>query len=465
MTDSVRFPGKWWLPGNEANPVAGVLEISPDGSSQLEVYDEFLNETFVDIIHGHASGKRVTLVNASRRSGKKTIGQAWTTAEQISASLTFIGVHMDSERDEIFSEAVVEISCLTSWVGSSIMTYGLEFDEEKKVKRQLLEAGSPKDLTVSVESWQQDLDFLWRINTQPPAGYTYGIDSHFKETVQLRVRSRKPSSWNSFNDAIRNIQNLVTLASQQGCSVRNRRLGIVLDDRKKWPVNVHYSSSSEWVDAPVERHKFLFQLFDLGEDLTAALNSWFSLGESIGLPLDVLFSLEYSPPAYYENEIFNVASVAEGFHGALFPKSRQIPKAVHSEVVKIASEVFKDHPAESFVTGALAYNRPFLNDRLLQLATIPDAEAVEALLTNVDQWAKWLKDARNAVGHLNTGELERKIPDDARYRLAYVSKALLHLVLVAKLGISADVQRRAVRDLYGYSAREFGKAVTAAMGT
>lgn len=85
--------------------------------------------------------------------------------------------------------------------------------------------------------------------------------------------------------------------------------------------------------------------------------------------------------------------------------------------------------------------------------------AVDDLLGDRDTWAKWLSRARNSIGHLNTGELEKNVPEDARYRLTYVTKALLHLVLMQQLGIGSSYQRKAVNDNWGYSAREFKASV------
>jgi hypothetical protein len=75
-----------------------------------------------------------------------------------------------------------------------------------------------------------------------------------------------------------------------------------------------------------------------------------------------------------------------------------------------------------------------------------------------------LRDARNAVGHVNTGQLQEKIPEKALYRLQYITRALLHLVLINQLGISAEIQRRLVHEqhIWGFSAAQFREAVTEA---
>jgi hypothetical protein len=56
-------------------------------------------------------------------------------------------------------------------------------------------------------------------------------------------------------------------------------------------------------------------------------------------------------------------------------------------------------------------------------------------------WAKWLWSARNAIGHLNTDELQAKVPED--------------LVILNELGMSPEVQRRLVSEEWSYSATAF----------
>lgn len=464
MTSGVRYPGKWWRPEREEKRVGGVLEISPDGTAELEVFDGLLEDDSLDILHGQAAGKDITLVNTFRRTGSTVMGQAYTVTETISASIVFVGAHLRTELDEIFSEATVEIECLTSWVNASGISFSMFFKDEdfKQVKSQKLEAALPDSVTISRPEWEQLIELQWSMRIQNEALFTWGKDAYFKETVILSVKNPEPASWNSFNDKISSVQNLLTLATRRGCAVRNRKL-IVVEDGQRWPVEVHFSRSSEWVDEKIEPRKFLFNLDGIGDDPAAAFDKWFTLEKQIGLAMDVLFSLYHSPPTYLENELFNIASAAEGFHAGLFPNTKQLDEDLHADIVSLAKSSFRDHPGRNFVLQAVNANRPGLKQRLLELASVPDAEAVKGLLGDVDTWAKWLVKARNAVGHMKSGELEKKVPENARYRLPYVSRALLNLVLMQELGISAELQRRAVDDLYSYSARQFKKAVTAAI--
>lgn len=440
--------------------MGGVLEVSPSGAAELEVFDELVGDDFIDILHGKAAGKEVTLVNAHRRTGSIVFGQAHTTTEKISASLVFVGVHMNSEEDEIFTEAVVEIECLTAWTRQSGISFSMEF-EDKQVTSQKLEARLPEKVRASGEGWEHSIEFQWNMKSQRGEHYTYGKDAYFKEFVSLTVQADAPARWNSFNKTISSIQNLVTLAAQRGCALRGRQLVVRSEDGHRWPVDVYFSKSSQWTDEKVDFRKFLFSLNSLGDNLADGLERWFRAESEIGLGMDVLFSLDHTPPTYLENEIFNIASASEGFHAGLFPKSRQLAPALHKEIVGIVKDSFEGHAGRDFVVQSVSRNDPGLKQRFLELASVPDDEAVKNLLGDVDTWAKWLSRARNAIGHMNTGRFEKDVPEDARYRLPYVSRALLHLVLMEKLGISPELQQRAVKDLYEYSARQFKKAVEA----
>jgi hypothetical protein len=61
---------------------------------------------------------------------------------------------------------------------------------------------------------------------------------------------------------------------------------------------------------------------------------------------------------------------------------------------------------------------------------------------------------------LNTGELERRLQlEEARFRLQYITRALLHLIILAELGLSGEGQRQVVFEKWRYAAEKFREAV------
>jgi ApeA N-terminal domain 1 len=206
----------------------------------------------------------------------------------------------------------------------------------------------------------------------------------------------------------------------------------------------------------------------------------------------VLLGLDYQPIGYYELRLFNAAAAGEGLHAGLYPNSTAVDPAARNALKKTVSRLVKglgkqaskqvDNALQSvgkplrekvlgmlkgiadvnqreWLMNQLGENRPGLNERYKTLAETADSEAADALLTRVDIWAAWLRDARNAVGHVNTGQLQAKIPEKALYRMVYITRALLHLVLIDQLGISGEIQRGVVQKLWGYSATRFRDAI------
>ena len=102
-------------------------------------------------------------------------------------------------------------------------------------------------------------------------------------------------------------------------------------------------------------------------------------------------------------------------------------------------------------------NNPTYNERMLELASIPDAEAVDRLLTDRAEWAQRLKNARNNLAHANDVSAQDTDAASALWLLE-VTYALLCLVAMAKLGLSPEVQRRALDNTkIIFAAHEFKK--------
>ena len=99
------------------------------------------------------------------------------------------------------------------------------------------------------------------------------------------------------------------------------------------------------------------------------------------------------------------------------------------------------------------------------LAALPDADAVQTLLPDVEQWAGRLVRARNVVAHADgvpTDHAELVRWAGLCQALAEVTYALVSLVLLAELGLSAEVQRRAATNQdFLVAAKNYADAVAA----
>ena len=160
----------------------------------------------------------------------------------------------------------------------------------------------------------------------------------------------------------------------------------------------------------------------------------------------VLFSLDYGGRGYFQNKLFNAASAAEGFHEVLCPETTGLSDQDYKDLRNYI-KVLPDSPSRDWALSATHRNKPGLSVRMRELAAIPDSEAVASVLHDQKQWVTWIVNARNAIGHSSWDAMDM-IPREVRPALTYVTKTLLHLVILQQLGLSAEQQRSAAAVSY-----------------
>jgi hypothetical protein len=351
------------------------------------------------------------------------------------------------------------------------------------------------DLTNSAP-WKFSLDWHHPFNGQP------NIDANscsysIVETLVLRATSTTPQTWDAFQAPWTGIRDLVTVATRHPAAITSRTLWIHdASDGPPAEVALYYTTSDDTPRAIREFDPYEV-IFPLARDaFTEVLEKWFALRESLGLSLDLLLGVDYHRGGYYVNQLFDVASAAEGFHAALCPKSTDLAPAEHAAIKQLIRTVTRgcgerdrqqilealevadvdrslrdkisrmlvglnSSAHRGWVSNKVGDNRPGLHLRYVELATTKaDPTAVNLLLTDVATWATWLRTARNAVGHVNAEDL-KQIPEDALYQLMSVTRAFLLLVLLAELGLDADTQQRLADDdsVWGLRARQFRQAL------
>lgn len=497
-----RCVGQWWLPHDPERRVGGVLEIDRATGLRLELTDHLL--TFgssgepIPVIFGAADGRRVTLLEVNPDNGGHTVwAEIQTTFEVARPRVALVGIHLADAAQAVFNGLEVEMTGLTAFAGQTGLkwenTATPDTDERSKFTinwTDPIEAQptDPLEMTVGLH---------WKLTTNSgPKLSAEGRRYQADEVVTVRAETDTPQSWRTFLDPIRAVQDLVTIATQMPSRIMGRTLH-VNDEPLPHTIDLYFRGPSDSTDEPQEFDASNVIFTHDTVDFSTMIDRWFRLRKKIGLPVDVLLGLDYQPIGYYDVLLFNAAAAAEGFHAGLYPASTAVDPGEHKALKSTVSRLLKglgkggvrkttegalqniqvalqdkvfgilegvaNAKQREWVMNQIGENRPGLNERYVELAGTADSEAVAALLTHVDTWAGWLRDARNAVGHVNTGQLQAKIPEKALYRLQYITRALLHLVLIDQLGISAEVQREIVQELWSFSAARFRDAVRDAM--
>lgn len=506
MSSLRRSVGQWWLPSAPSKSVGGVLDIDSDTGLRLELTDQLLpgglDPILASVIHGHADGREVTLLDCMPAEGGKTvIAQTSTTTQVSRPRIAILGVHLADGADAVFAGMEVAVTGLTPWAAVSGLDVSYIGNQQNDDRLNMIFRWTEPIEATLPEPTDRTLSLRWHSTSTGTMAGRPTADLHSRvyrvqEQVVLRITSRTPQPWNGFiNNAVA-VRDLMTVATQLPCRITERTLLMAAEPPLDvYRVDLYFrAGDSVQLDREEKFRELVDMVFTLRDiDFGAVIHRWFEIRNQIGMPLDVLLGLDYQPGGYYENRLFNAAASAEGFHAMLCPDTTALPEEAHTELATRVSnaltglkkgllnkvttvlETLPTHekdkvvglitrvgtPAHrAWVMNRLGDNRPGLMARYEELAAKADDQAVGALLTDVKTWAQWLRDARNAIGHVNTGRLAEKIPDeDARYYLVSVTRALLHLVLLAELGVSAEIQRRLVNDEWDYIAQRFRTAV------
>jgi len=133
-----------------------------------------------------------------------------------------------------------------------------------------------------------------------------------------------------------------------------------------------------------------------------------------------------------------VATVAEALHRTMYGtvEAPTVTKANRDAVLAVIEDSDLYKWASERLQGGPSYR-----DRLLHLASKPDQEAVDLLMTDPTVWAKSLEEVRNGLAHTAHHALD----DISLYKLVKITECLLELVLMSALGLDPDVQRSVAR--------------------
>lgn len=472
------FVGQWWLPTAPDEPVGGILTVELSGKCRLQLTGMLLPQRFLarmkgdttaedaaQLIHGTAAGADFTLLNGlDITEGVPMFDQDYPQLLAVQTAIK--GVLLASAEEACFEGAEVELDNLTSWsglTGFKPAVQNVELDENQRVKdlSATWELGRPTDTAPVGMLGEYKVELAWQTTY---SAFTRNTNAARKiaasEEVHAKITSPDPKHWNAFQREIKSLQDLLTFATRHPCAVRSVHL--FLGGQDGATAELLYAPLVEpQEDAETVPGRYLFRRTDL--PFVDLLQKWDSLYSRIGMGIHVLFGLDYEKTGFIENRILNALSAAESIHRALRPDATAIPVDAHKAIMAILNDALAQNPYKERTMGGLG-NDPGFVSRMEELASIPAPDAVKAVVGDIKQWAKWARDARNAVAHLDGKKFEQ-IPADARWGLPSVTIGILHLVFLAELGLAENVQLTAAHMIYAPSTAEFRTQVDQKVGT
>jgi hypothetical protein len=269
---------------------------------------------------------------------------------------------------------------------------------------------------------------------------------------------------------VKAITDLLTLTAHAPAGVLRQTLRYKVSDERLLELGVEEETAdlfARQIHQPrsgakeTEAVEYLFTLDDV--DLADLLPKWIELYKRTWLACGMLFGLRYIPEGYTQSRLMTSVTAAEAMHRELHPKETALPRDKFKKMLKRIRCVLDGDDDDS--KAALTYvqaslqNRLSCKERLLRLAKIPDQQAVAMLISNVDRWAKEMRNARDGMAHAIQGRFIPEGSGSSSYYALEVNIMLVSLVLMGKIGVPGEVQRRAVGSRYlSYIIKEFNRS-------
>ncbi|MGU3586924.1 HEPN domain-containing protein [Rhodococcus sp. C26F] len=424
---NLEYVGTWWDASRPEQRVGGILTIDYAENSTLRLAGELkfdysiYSKRQIPVIHGEASGNRVTLFVSSISNGTNYAGPVMTADVSLRPYAVVVGRHMSDFNDSLFTSITIEIDNMTTW--SNFETATTRFETGKSYSTGI-DFPPPASASVNVGEFTVTLQQVRQFNNITTVSYLDREKMTIDFITVAEVAAANERGIEAFDDVVHALQELLILASGYPCRMRSRKAASSHSDEEECVIYVGQSLSPKENES-IDQFRFQFTLAHA--DFPSVFQRWMDVRKTAELGVTVLLGLDLVPQGYYESRLFSAASAIESIHRGLFPATAK--------------------------SKNWTYRR-----RAVALAKIPDHEAVEKLLTDSEQWVKWICDARNAFAHLDYGKFEG-IPEDAKFQLCYVTEALLQLVLLEKIGIPPERQRRIVQVKHARRAAVFGKCI------
>lgn len=463
LDEDSEWMGYWWLPDDPEHRVPGVLRYIPKDGLHLTLIGGFEHHEHHKVDGGTAvtsESKTWPVLWGATRNASITLfdcfpihsvsslfklDQEYPDEQAISATTALIGLHLRNRFDAIFTKCIVSVENLTMWSNSSPFTssFGIEdgrYDGTCSIT--LGETQSPPTVVDGTTAMLGHEITMSAFNHTRAHSTASIMDAAFVSfTPEAPIALADAEAWAG------SLQDLVSLAMDRACSLLRLELRIPLDVEQNpsgYPIHDNrvlvYAQGITLGDttAPaVDQRDIVFSCKDIPFD--ALLPRWWAARTRFSTAIDMLLGLKYAPAQYVESNLLSATGAAEVFHRSL---STTGADASPVDPMTAQSEQRADGQ-ENPTKSAHPKKRTILRERLRDLASRPDSQAMEFLLPAADTWAATTAHIRNAITH--DGQAPKNTSDEL-YAIVMVTTAVVTMNLLQELGLPSDLQRKVVRE-------------------
>ncbi|NUT73343.1 HEPN domain-containing protein [Pseudarthrobacter sp. C4D7] len=453
--------GYWWPPGERDKAIPGILAYRPDkglvleliGGWEADIMEEVAPGVTIPqgsrrwpVLHGLSDNQELTLLDCLPTN---TRGRIFGPPEEqtIHVLTALSGVHLNAADQAVFTECQVAVEDLTMWSNSWVLSQSFGMEEGRPNGKGCISAEPAKDRSVTVNGV---VTSLVHEHTLPYFEYTRGGTlGRMTETRFFRFQAPEPWSLATAQEHAKVAQDLLSLALNRPRGLLWMQLKMPPEDRvypegypvqdRKVDLYAEHITPAEPSAKALQDHQALFTCKHL--PFEEIWPRWWEVRERYLRASNMILSLGYAPARFIEGRLLTATGAAEVLHRALGRRPPPIPKDEFAALRKVLlANTPNQH--QKWVREKLR-NEVTLKERLLELAALPDPEAMQRLVPNVEHWVTVTTQARNDLTH--EGHARRQSIDEV-IAAVKVTSAVVVMNLLQALGVPSTRQREIITE-------------------
>lgn len=439
MQNALHYRGVWFLPEDTEAQIPGLLDFTPSGGADLQLFGVFANsknlgEDEVAIILGITSdGKKITLYKCSEyQRGFHSNGLENASYE---ALYMLVGLLIPKE-NLIFNCINIQFQDFDFWLN----IYGFKKNEHKT---------DSKETTVEYQQ-PKDISFLITPNIQCDFKFsTHG--SSRKSTSKLTIEqvcevalsySDGPTNFEALFKLFQTFQILLTLSYSEkplvNCISLSKEVSSDSGGTYVKHIDLYFVTevTTETYKEKNHSRKFLFTYNDVKAHFSSILQKWYEAEGSLAPTIYGLSEAFSKKSTAIELSFLNIAHAIETLHRRR-RNNQVLPQEAHRAKVKeILSSVSSDHT--TWLKSKLEFsNEPTLQERLVELIEeLPQNIRKVLLKPSQEEFIKQFKWSRNYYTHYNKSLEKKTLKGGELFYLKERSKILLVCFMLKEMGLS-----------------------------
>ncbi|EKO4004777.1 hypothetical protein KW534_04085 [Vibrio fluvialis] len=271
LNENYEFVGLWSTPTDPEQLIPGVLKYNAETGINLELEGSFSGEEF-NIIHGHASGVNITVVDCFSTSWTMNLGiEGMYAPSKIVGNKIIVGTVIESLDELILEHVVLETSDIKPWSKLSGFSKPLYDDINERRKFSLTYKLPDEKIFYSDE----EVDIGLNCSLNFPSTFPLSEDLVFRESNSFKI-TNKVSKGGLFHSAhVDAIRKFISLATRTDVSCRSIKMK--LKDHEPYvfilanliPINLDYKAKK------LSDYDMFFTLTEVEERIQELYSKWF----------------------------------------------------------------------------------------------------------------------------------------------------------------------------------------------